>query len=85
MRKKTNKQARANTQARVCAPTHEGKFQAEKLEGQRHLSPLTKTQLQDLEFGLLGFSLALVQYFLTMSLFLPFGMYTLCHCMLKSI
>lgn len=42
MRKITNKQARANKQVRVCARTHEGKFQAEKLEGQRHLSPLTQ-------------------------------------------
>lgn len=42
MRKITNKQARASKQARVCARTHEGMFQAEKLEGQRHLSPLTK-------------------------------------------
>lgn len=40
---------------------------------------------QDLLFTLLGFILALIQYFLTMPQFLPFGMvmYVLCHCILE--
>lgn len=41
-------------------------------------------ELLDLEFSLMGFSLVLVQYFLTMSVLCPFGM-GMCiqlHCML---
>lgn len=40
-------------------------------------------ELQDLQFALLGCCLALVQYFLSVAQFLPFGMamYILCHCM----
>ena len=39
----------------------------------------------DLMFALLVFSIALIQYFLTMALFFPFGMvmYILCDCMLE--
>jgi hypothetical protein len=42
-------------------------------------------EMQNLKFALLGFGLALVQFFLTISLFLPSGMimYILCHCMLE--
>lgn len=68
-------------------------LQAAKVEGQGHLRPLElKSQisgmkLQDLVFSLVGFSLALVQCFLTMSLFLSFGMVMpiQCHCILKYI
>jgi hypothetical protein len=43
-------------------------LQLEKLERQGRLSPLTSdTEQKDLEFALLGFGLALVQYFLTMA------------------
>jgi len=40
---------------------------------------------QNMEFSLLGFSLALVQYFLTLPFSLPFGIvrYNLCHGMLE--
>ena len=39
-------------------------------------------EIQSLEFVQLSFGLALIQYFLTMSFSLPFGiiMYILCHC-----
>lgn len=42
-------------------------------------------QMQGLEFALLGFSLSLAQYFLTVLPSLPVGMvmYILCHCMLE--
>lgn len=57
----------------------------------RHLSPLkpklhvSETELQDLVFALLGFSLALLQSLLTMSLFFSLGivMGILCHFMLE--
>ena len=41
--------------------------------------------MQSLEFAQLLFSLSLVQWFLTMFLFLPFGtvMYILHHCVLE--
>lgn len=50
--------------------------QGAKLKLWSHLNPLTTDiELQDLEvFFLLEFSLALVQYFLTLPKFLPFGM-----------
>lgn len=49
------------------------------------ISVLSDTELQDLEFALMDFGLSLVQYLLTISQFLPFGMvvYLLCHCMLE--
>ena len=42
-------------------------------------------EMQGLEFAQLVFSLALIQYFLTMLPFLHFEMvmYILCHCMLQ--
>ena len=61
-------------------------LQLEKLERQGRLSPLTSdTEQKDLEFALLGFGLALVQYFLTMLPFLCFRtvIYILCHYMLE--
>lgn len=57
-----------------------------KLGWKSHLSSLTlNIELVYLEFILLDFSLALVQYFLTMSPFLPFEMvmYILEHSMLE--
>lgn len=57
-----------------------------KLGGKSHPSSLTlNIELQYLEFVLLEFSLALVQYFPTMSPFFPFGMamYILEHYMLE--
>lgn len=60
--------------------------QSAKLEEWSHLSPLTSDmEVQDLEFALLGFSLALAQYFPTMSPFFPFEMviYILDHGMLE--
>lgn len=46
-----------------------GVLQSAKLEGRSHLIPLTLDMgLHDLEFVLLGFSLALVPYFLTIPL-----------------
>ena len=51
-----------------------------KLEELSRVSPLevksqkSHVELQDLAFALLVFGLVLVQYFLTMPLFLPFGM-----------
>ena len=55
------------------------------LEAARLAGWSRQSELQDLEFSLLGFSLALVQYFLTTPLFLPFGMamYVLCLRMLE--
>lgn len=43
------------------------------------------TELQDLVFALLGFSLRLVQFFLAVPPLLRFkmGMHILCHCMLE--
>lgn len=61
-------------------------LQAAKLEGQSDLSSLTPDmELQGLEFALLAFSPALVQYLLSMVPFLPFVMimYVLCHCVLE--
>lgn len=50
-------------------------LQLAKMEGKRHLSPLTSDiELQDLDFALLGFVFFLVKYFLTMLQFLPFEM-----------
>lgn len=52
----------------------------------RPKSPLTSdVVMENLEFALLAFSLALVQHFLTMLHFLPFGTvtYILRHCMFK--
>ena len=56
-----------------------------KLEGQIHLSPLTlNIESQDSGFAMLGFSLALVQYFLTVFLILPLwngnGIFFLTEC-----
>ena len=49
-------------------------FQAEKLKNVPSKPFPNGHKLQDLEFTLLDFSLALVQYFLTMPPFLLFGM-----------
>lgn len=60
-----------------------------RLKGWSHLSPLTSDtedmELQEFEFALLGFSLALIQYFLTLAPFLSFGMvmHILRHYMLE--
>lgn len=57
-----------------------------KLEGNTHLNPLTlDTEVQNLEFYLLGFGLVLTQYFLIVPLLLPFRMviYILGHCTLE--
>lgn len=45
------------------------------------------TELQDLMFVLLHFGLALIQPFLSMPQFLPFGvgMYIMCQCMLRLV
>lgn len=54
-----------------------------KEEGWSHLSFLrSDIELQDLEFVVLGFSLAGVKYFLNLPQFLDFEMvmYILCHC-----
>jgi hypothetical protein len=45
---------------------------------------LSNLELQDLVFALLGFSLALVQSFLVILLFLPFGI-GMYHCMWKYV
>lgn len=61
-----------------------GALQAAKPEGQIHLSLLTlDTELPDLEFALIGFSLVLGQCVLTTLRFFPFGtvMYIQCHHM----
>lgn len=65
-------------QEEVCtgsgtSPGNRNILLSSKLEGQSHLSPLTSDmEVQDLEFALLDFSLALVQYFLTVPLIPPF-------------
>lgn len=47
------------------SPRERSMLQLERLGRQSHLSPLTSDmELQDLEFALLGFDLALLQYFL---------------------
>lgn len=64
-------------------------LQVEKLEEWNHSAFDTRVQLcielQDLKFSLLGFNLALAQYFLTVPRFLSFGMtvYILCHCIME--
>lgn len=64
-------------------PIGEGLSQSRNLEGIGDLkSPLTADMvMQDLEFFLLGFTLALVPYFFTILPFLPFVMVMsiLCH------
>ena len=45
----------------------------------KNYSQTLDMDLQDLEFDLLGFSLALVQYFFTKSHSFEMVMYTLCH------
>jgi hypothetical protein len=61
-------------------------WQAEKLKGQSHLSPLVlDMELQDLEFDFLRFGFVLVRYFLTIPQYSGFRMaiYTPCHCILE--
>jgi len=54
---------------------------AAKLEGHSHLSPLTlDIEPENLKFSLLGFNLALVQYFLTMPQFLSLEMVIHIQC-----
>lgn len=55
-------------------------------KGQSHLGPLSSdTELQDLEFALVGFDHVLIQYFLIVpfSSLLEWMLYILCHCMLE--
>lgn len=54
--------------------------------GSSEESLLSGIMLLGLEFALLSFSLALVQYFITLSLSFRFGMVVciLCHCMLEA-
>ena len=56
----------------------EGSWKDEKCFNERH-------EMQNLEFALLGFGLALVQYFLILLPFVPqkIVVYILCHCMLE--
>jgi len=56
-------------------PRERSALQSAKLGEFSYLSPLTSNlELQNLEFSLLGFSFALIEYFLTMPPFLPFQM-----------
>lgn len=75
----------------LSCETFHGEMYDKLQEKMRHLSPLkpklhvSETELQELVFALLGFSLALLQSLLSMSLFSSLGivMGILCHCMLE--
>lgn len=67
-------------------PRDRSVFHSIKIEWKSHLTPfMLDIELLDLKVALLGFSLTLVQYFLTMPLLFPFGKvsYILCHSLLE--